>query len=295
MIYQIRDNPVDYVGYATFVLNPTNLHGISGAGLARLFAEAYTDTALQYKAHCKAGRIGRGNLHISKIGQHSSIVCFPTKDHWTQDSDLTLIEENLKTFVRVLKSWPKASIVTPFLGAGLGKIPKKESLDLITRYLGDLPNPVFIADKQADDNLYYGIVGSRNITDYEKVRSIVSLDYEAIRMDIGCDFSDQGRPGFPLPHYSTIVSGGARGVDTLAEQYAKEFHLNICRIEADWDRYGKIAGNIRNFMIAKVAHAASAIVDHKSVGTYHTVSVLKKLRTPFRLTNIDKVNQERYA
>lgn len=44
----------------------------------------------------------------------------------------------------------------------------------------------------------------------------------------------------------TIISGGAKGADTLAEAYAGSTGLNFVKYPADWQRYGKSAGMIRN-------------------------------------------------
>jgi hypothetical protein len=43
-----------------------------------------------------------------------------------------------------------------------------------------------------------------------------------------------------------IVSGGARGADQLAQQYAAERLIPMTVFLPDWDRYGKAAGMIRN-------------------------------------------------
>lgn len=43
-----------------------------------------------------------------------------------------------------------------------------------------------------------------------------------------------------------IISGGAKGADTLAIKFAKEYNLNYKIMNADWDKYGKRAGILRN-------------------------------------------------
>lgn len=43
-----------------------------------------------------------------------------------------------------------------------------------------------------------------------------------------------------------IISGGARGADTLAKQWAKEHSYEFLEFKADWNKYGKAAGPIRN-------------------------------------------------
>ena len=43
-----------------------------------------------------------------------------------------------------------------------------------------------------------------------------------------------------------IISGGAAGADSLAEKYAKENYIPITIYPANWPKYGKGAGPIRN-------------------------------------------------
>ena len=50
----------------------------------------------------------------------------------------------------------------------------------------------------------------------------------------------------------TVVCGKARGADTLGEQYAKEYGYSVQHFPADWDRYGKAAGYLRNIKITPV-------------------------------------------
>lgn len=77
------------------------------------------------------------------------------------------------------------------------------------------------------------IAGSRNFNNYELLKT-------------QCDLI--------LSHNKnvSIVSGMARGADTLGVQYAKERRYPILRYPADWNRYGKKAGYIRNEEMAKV-------------------------------------------
>ena len=43
-----------------------------------------------------------------------------------------------------------------------------------------------------------------------------------------------------------IVSGTAGGTDRLGERYAKENGYKLTKFPADWNKYGKPAGYIRN-------------------------------------------------
>lgn len=73
-----------------------------------------------------------------------------------------------------------------------------------------------------------------------------------------------------------IVSGCARGSDALGERYAKERGYILHRFPADWDRYGKSAGYIRNKEMACFADRLVAFWDGKSKGTRHMIDLAKK-------------------
>lgn len=90
------------------------------------------------------------------------------------------------------------------------------------------------------------IAGGRDITDYFHLEEAL----ESCRFDI-----------------SEVVSGGAEGADKLGERYAKGAGLALRVIPADWAKYGKSAGPIRNRQMAEYAQALIAIWDGKSRGT----------------------------
>lgn len=98
------------------------------------------------------------------------------------------------------------------------------------------------------------IVGSRNYSDYSN-----------------CDRCLQawmvtyGRP-------TIIISGGAPGVDTVAASWA--FHNNIpCQVfPADWSKYGKRAGPIRNSQIVTACTHVVAFPTADSKGTRDTIN-----------------------
>lgn len=52
-----------------------------------------------------------------------------------------------------------------------------------------------------------------------------------------------------------VVSGGARGADTCGEMWATRTGKPVRRFPADWDKYGKSAGMIRNGEMAAYAEA----------------------------------------
>ena len=72
-----------------------------------------------------------------------------------------------------------------------------------------------------------------------------------------------------------IVSGTARGVDQLGEEYAKRNDLAVKKFPADWDRFGKSAGYKRNKQMAEYANALVAFWDGRSRGTKHMIDLAK--------------------
>lgn len=74
-----------------------------------------------------------------------------------------------------------------------------------------------------------------------------------------------------------VVSGKARGADSLGEKYARERGYDIAEFPADWDTHGKAAGHIRNRQMAENADALVAFWDGKSRGTKNMIETAKKL------------------
>lgn len=76
---------------------------------------------------------------------------------------------------------------------------------------------------------------------------------------------------------TTVVSGGAKGADTLGEQYASNMNIALNVYPADWQKNGRAAGPIRNRKMAENAEALIAIWDGKSRGTKNMIETAIKL------------------
>ena len=70
-----------------------------------------------------------------------------------------------------------------------------------------------------------------------------------------------------------IVSGGAKGADRLGEFYAIDRNYEIHRFPADWDKFGKRAGFLRNAEMAEYADELIAFWDGASKGTKHMIDL----------------------
>ena len=82
-----------------------------------------------------------------------------------------------------------------------------------------------------------------------------------------------------------IVSGMAKGADSLGERYAKEHNLLISYFPALWNQHGNRAGFIRNEEMAKNANACVCFWDGKSTGTKHMIDTAKEMNLGLRIIN----------
>ena len=110
------------------------------------------------------------------------------------------------------------------------------------------------------------IVGSRSFTDYAELKRVVS-SMKNITI-------------------TKIVSGGASGVDRLADYYAQDNIIPFTVILPDWKKYGKAAGPIRNRQIVEMADYIILFWDGVSKGTKSTLDICKELKKDYRLIYI---------
>lgn len=100
----------------------------------------------------------------------------------------------------------------------------------------------------------YAIVGSRSFTNYQFIEKTLNQ----------------------FDNITEIISGGAKGVDTLAEQYAKEKNIKLTIFPANWNKFGKSAGMIRNKDIINNCDVCVAFWDGESKGTTHSIAVAER-------------------
>lgn len=88
-------------------------------------------------------------------------------------------------------------------------------------------------------------------------------------------------------HLVEIISGGASGVDALGERFANEHGLPLKVVPADWKKYGKSAGPLRNEQMARMAGTLIAFWDGKSRGTKNMIETAKKLGLKVKIVLIN--------
>lgn len=104
------------------------------------------------------------------------------------------------------------------------------------------------------------IFGSRDFNDYELLKE-------------KCDVYLKNKKH---THNVIIVSGHAKGADTLGEQYAKERGYKVEVYPAKWKELGVKAGFIRNEQMADISNAAIGFWDGESHGTKHMIDYCTK-------------------
>jgi hypothetical protein len=78
-----------------------------------------------------------------------------------------------------------------------------------------------------------------------------------------------------------VVSGCAPGVDTLGEKWAEERGIHVKRFPAEWRRYKRAAGPIRNGQMADYGDALVAVRYPDSRGTSDMIGKMRKAQKPF--------------
>ncbi len=105
------------------------------------------------------------------------------------------------------------------------------------------------------------IVGSRSITDFD-LSPYIPEDVD------------------------TIISGGAGGIDSLAERYADLRHLSKYIVRPRYDLYGRAAPLKRNEQIVDMSDAVLIVWDGCSKGTQYTLKYAKRMNKPVTLVQL---------
>lgn len=110
------------------------------------------------------------------------------------------------------------------------------------------------------------VIGSRTFNNYEIVKEELTK----------------------IENISLIVSGGAKGADSLGVKFAKENNIPYKEFLPDWNKHGKSAGFIRNHDIIKNSELVVAFWDGKSKGTKHSIDLARKMNIELKIVINEK-------
>lgn len=123
------------------LVNPVNINGVMGKGLALEFKKQYPDMFDQYKIFCNKGILKIGTLYTYKTTHTRNpkyIINFPTKTSFARPSQVSFIKKGLKALRIRIEELNLKSIAIPAIGCGLGGLKYAEILNLIISDLMDL-------------------------------------------------------------------------------------------------------------------------------------------------------------
>lgn len=83
-----------------------------------------------------------------------------------------------------------------------------------------------------------------------------------------------------------IVSGGAKGVDTSAKDYALANRIKYTEFLPNYQRFGRSAPLKRNLEIIEYADTVIAFWDGKSRGTEHVIKSCEKIGKPIVIVKL---------
>jgi hypothetical protein len=106
------------------------------------------------------------------------------------------------------------------------------------------------------------IIGSRDFTDYSLLEQTLE---------------------FYKPYITLVISGAAKGADSLGERWALSNKIKTLIFPANWNEYGKRAGFIRNEDIIQNCDCCVAFWDGVSKGTKHSISLCEKYDKPLKI------------
>lgn len=112
------------------------------------------------------------------------------------------------------------------------------------------------------------IVGGRDFNNEELMSEYVAMfmrNYQEDEMEI--------------PNIE-IISGGAKGADSLGAKLALVWGVPVTVFKPEWDKYGKSAGFLRNQTIVDNCDIVLAFWDGMSRGTADTIEKAKRSRKP---------------
>ena len=91
-----------------------------------------------------------------------------------------------------------------------------------------------------------------------------------------------------------IIHGGARGADSLAGNLATSLKMKVIKFSADWDKYGKAAGVLRNQQMLDEGHPDLVVYFHKDIENSKGTRDMLKRATDSGIRTINGETREVY-
>jgi hypothetical protein len=241
----------------------SNLRGVHGAGAA-LFAHQW-----------------RGAVFGDTEGLTGNAYAIPTKDQQLKTLPLAAIRASVTKFLEHAKSRPEESFEVTRVGCGLAGY---KDIQIAPMFAGapsnvDLPHlwRVLLGEVVPPNVI---VAGSRSFTDQARMDASLSIILSRMNEPV-------------------IISGGAKGADTMGEAYALSHWMHrpvpFLRYPAEWGRYDKRAGMFRNQQMSRVATHLVAFWDGESPGTKAMIDTAKADGLMVRVVSAPRGNEHPHS
>lgn len=121
------------------IVNTINCVGVMGKGIALEFKKRYPEMFMEYVLKCNRNDVKPGEPYVYQNADGTSILNFPTKDHWRSPSKLSYVIDGLDWFVENYEIYNIKSIAFPPLGCGNGGLAWNMVGPIMYQKLHELP------------------------------------------------------------------------------------------------------------------------------------------------------------
>lgn len=254
---------------AAVLVNPVNICGVMGAGLAKQFAKKFPDMLRDYKAYCEGNGIKisdssnatmldlaekryrpQGWLHVWHGGDKITIVNLATKIGWVRPSYLDLIQNGLTKLVDWVNEHKPESVAIPALGCGCGGLSWAQVYPAIVQAVKRFPanTKVWVNGKwykQEEKKMEnISLTNVRKYIPYATVKDIARL---------GVPPQDYAAFGFE----KVVRNGEQRWVNAHIVIRDSSASSNVFEVHARWlNADNKLSGEGLAYVVAPTAAAA---------------------------------------
>ena len=120
------------------LVNPVNIKGIMGKGLALAFKTKYPAHFENYKRACQNGEMTTDKVLAYQEKNGPMVICLATKADWRDSSKIEYVSAGLDDLVNQIKALGIRSVAIPKLGCGLGGLDWAKVRPLIVEKLSSL-------------------------------------------------------------------------------------------------------------------------------------------------------------
>lgn len=216
----------------------SNLLGVHGAGAA-LYAKQY-----------------RGAKNNIAEGLMGTSYALPTKQTPSLRMSLNELKRHINIFIQFAYDNPKLNFQVTRVGCGLSGF---NDIDVIPLFK-EAPRNCYLPGvwlRHNNSKLYRVIIaGSRSITDQDLIYQYINHLLKNIKND-----------------EIKIVTGLAKGVDTIGLNYGLENNYKTIGFPANWDKHKKSAGYMRNVLMSWYGTHLIAFWDGVSNDTKHMIDI----------------------